>query len=868
MNKDSKLNPDKTSNGKFLVALVVLIAGLLTTGVLFFLVHDYEDNKIEGEFRRLSSDRFEIFTTKLTDILQTSQDTRAFFNASIKVERQEFRLFTEGILKRDLSIVSMDWLPIVTNDKRAEFEEFVRNEGFSNFYIKELDDKMDFVVAGKRDWYVPIYYAEPIAENAQIIGYDVASEPMRKEALERAMRSGLDSATGRIRLNRFKSKEEFGCRIFLPVYRHIPADAGKEDKYELSGFVSTLFSINGICNQILNSLLPSGIDIYLFDQSASKKEEDFLYRHVSRLRKTPLPEATETVLQNNRLRWQAEFNFCGRQWLFVFIAAPEFFYGKLIRYSWLILLFGLMFSLLLFKYLNRIMRYTENVEKEVQERTAELKKANESLKQEVVQRQQAQMQLKAAKDYAELLYKITPSAIFTVDKEKRITSWNDKAAELTGYKAEEVIGKLCTAFANLPCTQQCGLYTESVKKPIMMKECIIKHKDGRDRVILKNADYLKDSNGDIIGGIESFDDITELKKTEEALAAAAKINSDIIENAPFGIYIVNSAGSVEYVNPAMLNMSGATSRQFLEINVFDFQPYKEIGLSEKIQFGLKGNYFKLEGVEYTSFFAKKTTYRNFYGIPLKEPQEMKVLVVVEDITERKRLEQLKDEFVSTVSHELRTPLSIIKEGISQVLDGIHGDINRMQKHILMLSVNNIGRMAHIVDDLLNISKIEAGKLELKKQNFNIIAVVSDIVSSFRIPIQAKGLMLKENFSKAAIEVYADKDKISQVFINLLGNALKFTEKGAIEVGVTDKDSFVECVIADTGIGISEADMPRVFNKFEQFIRTVGVGSQGTGLGLAITKGIVEFHHGRIWLESELGKGTKVFFALPKQKKDG
>jgi len=257
-----------------------------------------------------------------------------------------------------------------------------------------------------------------------------------------------------------------------------------------------------------------------------------------------------------------------------------------------------------------------------------------------------------------------------------------------------------------------------------------------------------------------------------------------------------------------------------------------------------------------------------------------VVHIARDITERKKAEnelkkaneelrkidQLKSDFVSTVSHELRTPLSITKEGISLVLDKIAGNINEKQKKILNTSRDNIDRLARIINDLLDISKIEAGKLELKKESFNMNDAIKGLATFFREEAKKKGLELRLNLPKESIELYADPDKLKQVFINLIGNSLKFTQKGYIEVSARKFKDRAECSVIDTGKGIEKNALPKVFNKFEQFGRVAGPGEKGTGLGLSIVKGIVELHHGSISVESEAGKGAKFTFTLPIYKK--
>lgn len=262
---------------------------------------------------------------------------------------------------------------------------------------------------------------------------------------------------------------------------------------------------------------------------------------------------------------------------------------------------------------------------------------------------------------------------------------------------------------------------------------------------------------------------------------------------------------------------------------------------------------------------------------LTETQEA-TLNILEDLQEVKdslersnkelrQIDKLKSEFVSTVSHELRTPLSIIKEGVSLVLDKVPGDINEKQAKILDISKFNIDRLARIIDSLLDISKIEAGKVELKRSLTNISDIVRQVATSFETKVKEKGLELRLNIDDGAGKAYVDPDRIAQVLTNLIGNAIKFTLAGHIEVSCKEKDDTVVCSVADTGVGIARTDIPKLFDKFQQFGRLAGAGEKGTGLGLSIAKGIIEMHKGTISVESDIGRGSRFIFTLHKQTED-
>jgi len=229
----------------------------------------------------------------------------------------------------------------------------------------------------------------------------------------------------------------------------------------------------------------------------------------------------------------------------------------------------------------------------------------------------------------------------------------------------------------------------------------------------------------------------------------------------------------------------------------------------------------------------------------------------------KELDRLKSDFLSAVSHELRTPLSVTKEGISLILDEIPGKINDKQKSILLTAKNNIDRLARMINNLLDISKIESGKTQLKKEVVDIVGIARQVVSFFEPKASKKGVEINAFFDKKRIELYIDADKITQVFTNLMGNALKFTEKGKIDLIVSEGLKEVECVVSDTGIGISEEDIAKIFDKFQQVGKNYSPGEKGTGLGLSIAKEIVEMHKGSIEAESRQNNGTRFRFVLPK-----
>jgi PAS domain S-box-containing protein len=240
-----------------------------------------------------------------------------------------------------------------------------------------------------------------------------------------------------------------------------------------------------------------------------------------------------------------------------------------------------------------------------------------------------------------------------------------------------------------------------------------------------------------------------------------------------------------------------------------------------------------------------------------------IVAILIDVTREKQVEKLKDEFVSTVSHELRTPLAITTEGINLILDGIAGPVNEMQRELLGTSRDNLSRLNTIINDLLDISKIEAGKVTLRYGLMDFRALLVHLGDVYQKTLATKKQTIALKLPESPCLIYADRDKIIQIIANLLNNAHKFTPEGSrIEMGLSVRPGDVLCGVKDNGVGIAAEDLPKVFNKFEQFGRTYGPGIKGTGLGLSIVKSLVEIHGGKIWVESQAGQGTAFFFTIP------
>lgn len=337
----------------------------------------------------------------------------------------------------------------------------------------------------------------------------------------------------------------------------------------------------------------------------------------------------------------------------------------------------------------------------------------------------------------------------------------------------------------------------------------------------------------------------ELRQTLKNLQGNEQTFRKIILENTDGVTIVDQSNKTLFVNPAAEQLLSKRSVALLG-KPFLYDLTKDKKLNIELKLGEEVIYVEVDILNITwdgkpAFFG---TFRN--------------------ITTRILLQRRKDDFVSVVSHELRTPMTVIREGLSQVLDGLHGPITDKSRELLSMALEGADRLGRIVDDLLDMAKLEAGKVDLDVDYADVCSVLQDVAATFRPIAAKKRLEVRVAIASKPVSMYIDRGKLIQVFSNLVGNAMKFTEQGGIELGFVDGPSSVQMSVRDTGKGIPEKDLARIFDKFEQVGRSHGPGIKGTGLGLAICRELVDLHAGKIDVQSVLDEGTVFIVTLPKR----
>ena len=356
----------------------------------------------------------------------------------------------------------------------------------------------------------------------------------------------------------------------------------------------------------------------------------------------------------------------------------------------------------------------------------------------------------------------------------------------------------------------------------------------------------------------------------------------IIDNMVDGLVVVDGENRITQFNPAIAGMIGVSSKA-----VSAAKNYTDVFKAEAIASlvaSTRENPKQVFSEEFslpdrrTGKAVATSIYRDIDTSENAEPitSYLGTVILIRDITAEKEVDRMKTDFISTVSHELRTPLTSVlgfakliqkklEESILPLIQTDDKKVNRSIRQVtenIAIIVSEGTRLTKLINEVLDVAKIEAGKMQWNMDRLEITEVIDRAFAATSALFEQKGLEPIKAIASDLPKIEGDKDRLIQVVINLISNAVKFTDKGCITCQVKQQDQSIVVSVTDQGVGISESDQPKVFEKFKQVGDTLTDKPQGTGLGLPISREIVEYHGGKIWVESELGKGSTFSFSLP------
>ncbi len=460
-----------------------------------------------------------------------------------------------------------------------------------------------------------------------------------------------------------------------------------------------------------------------------------------------------------------------------------------------------------------------------------------------------------------------------------ITSWNAAAEHIYGYTAEEIVGKPITRLFPPDRQDEFSEIMEQIKRGERLDhyETLRVRKDGTNLSVSVTVSPIKDAAGEIIGASAIARDISEQKRLQVELWKSKQQLEVILENIADGIVVQDVVGRIVYMNEVgaklcryasvaeLLQASGHQTQVGYTLQHFEILdeqgapfPLNELPSSR----ALRGEEAPQAIVQYSDKESLQRRWSLVKARPIFDQNgEVHLAVsIFSDITESYEQQQHKDEFISMASHELKTPVTSLK-GFTNVLQRRltqQGDEQTL--HYLSRMDFQLYKLTKIINDLLDISKMQAGQLSFHKEPFELDSLIQETVEDVQAATFSHQLQIE---GKTGVQILGDKDRIEQVFINLLTNAVKYSPRSdTVLVSLSRIQEEAIVCVKDSGIGIDESHHPKIFERFYQVTDPEEKTYPGLGMGLYISNEIVNRHHGRMWVESRKGEGSAFYVALP------
>ena len=737
------------------------------------------------------------------------------------------------------------------------YSQFVRpDELVAHVKAVQADNLPHYSVrpAGERPHYVPVVYLEPYSERAQsVIGFDLGSDPTRARVLRQAAESGNAAISGKLNLTGgAKSKSEVGFLMVVPVYRkHQPLATASERWQAVQGFVYSAYRVKELmAKRGGESSLP--VTFRIFD-GENPSAETLMYDSA-----VPGGLVTEGFASTHWKQSQLKPMY-GHNWTFQFQSKPEAEVSWLSPEHLIFPFMGASLSGLLFLFVSVLNSRRERAEMMAAQMTAELR----------IQTQQVQK----SQQMLNLIVENTPVGVFLKDaKTFRYELVNRAWSEMHERDGQSMVGKTVYEVFNPVLAAKFDLSDRDaidLDRVQIDEENRLRTPLGHDRVLRTMKVGVRDASGQMTHLLGVSVNITEQVTARAAMKESAELMQVVFDNVADGIITLDGQGRVESMNRSAELMFGygvaevqgrsikmlapqtyhAQVNAFLEKNHQGFVSGR-IGMHSQVE-GLckNGHIFPME------LAISGSTHQ---GQPL-------LIGLVRDISERQKNEQMKASFVATVSHELRTPLTSINGALGLVCGGVLGEVSQQAKSMLDMAYKNSQRLTLLINDLLDLEKLAAGKMRLNMSIEALAPLVEQAVAMADVYAQRRQVRLRLQAPSEPVRVCVDVNRLQQVLSNLLSNAVKYSKPGDqvdVRVVLGLDQGVVRVEVTDHGPGIPVEFRGQIFQKFSQADTSDTREKGGSGLGLAISKELMERMNGLIGYESVPGQGASFHFVLP------
>jgi len=456
-----------------------------------------------------------------------------------------------------------------------------------------------------------------------------------------------------------------------------------------------------------------------------------------------------------------------------------------------------------------------------------------------------------------LVAQVNDYAIVNLDLEGQVVSWNTGAERIKGYGAEEVLGRHVSMFYSDPGSGEAEeLLATAAREGRADAQGWRVRKDGSRFWADVVLTALRDEEGQLLGFGKVIRDVTDRREAELTLRRLTHRLDSVLNSAGEGICGVDASGVITFMNEAGARLLGAT-RESLVGRRAD----AVLAMAEEAAGGEEGDASRPrtgrhERPDGTAFDCELIT------APIREDDEtVGSVIVFRDVSERRAVDRLKDEFVSVMSHELRTPLTSVRGALGLLAGGASGELSAKGVRLVEVATASTDRLIRLVNDILDVERMTAGQLTLHLRDTPVADLVATAAEETAGLAAAAGVELVVEAGDGVL--HADPDRVVQVLTNLVGNAVKFSPAGSVvELRAVHDGDVVRFDVRDHGPGIREDQLESVFERFLQVDASDTRQRGGTGLGLAISRGLVEQHGGRIWAASTPGEGSTFSVELP------
>ena len=837
---------------KHIQVVIVIVVGTLLSIWLFQTIDQKSHDDAKQRFISNATDRLFSIEKNIDSEIAALKSVVGLYAASENVNRAEFANFVD-IMSQERNLASfqtIEWIPRIPIAERKLFDAMAKKDGLTNFRITERSEDGKLITAKKRQEYFAVYYIKPYEGNEPALGFDLASNPVQKMALEKARDTGQMVASGRINLVPIK-EHRTAIPIYYPIYKKDePHNTVKQRRQSLQGFVRGVMRVKSLVSgrytaSNSKTLNPMGIDFYAYDETESSQVTP-IYIHHSRTRTDKAP-----ALSLNKARTgnylERVVRIGDRQWRL--IARPirsDFGYTTLIQ-NWILLFFSLLFTALSSAYLFTLSSRTRTVMNLVNKRTDELRES------EVKQRS---------------ILETAADAIITINEKGIIQSFNLAAEKIFGYPAAEAIGSNVSML--LPEDKQTAhqgyVDHSTLGAPRIINpdsELYGLRKDGTEFPMELNIAPMELARERGFVGV--LRDITDRKQAQQVLSQF-KTTLDKTMDCVFMFH--PDTLNFFYVNAGAMQQVGYSYDEMLDMTPFDIKHDFD---EERFRAFIAP---MIAGSQSVMNFETLHRHKDGHDVPVEiflqyidPPEEApRFVAIVRDISERKRIDKMKNEFISTVSHELRTPLTSIRGSLGLINGGAVGELPVQANEMLKIASNNTQRLLLLINDILDIQKIESGEMDFKFQSVELMPFIEKAIQDNAGYGEQHHVNFKIVQRLDNVCVSADPDRLMQVMSNLLSNAAKFSPEGdTVELHIAHHHDALRISIIDHGPGIPVEFQPKLFDKFTQADSTDTRKVGGTGLGLSITKAVVEKHGGHIEFASTHDVGTIFSVDLPEMK---